>query len=157
MGFDAGFSRALASRGWVGVTLPAEYGGANLDAFDRYVLVEELLAAGAPAMTDSAGHDLVIFDPISATVLRPKVTPDATMQDPTSQTSSSMVTGRCPNRVQPSICSPDATCDQSCEYMPTRTPRPMVMPPLPSITQFWPNQPCGPMMTRSPHNTKQCS
>lgn len=48
MGFDAGFSRALASRGWVGVTLPAEYGGANLDAFDRYVLVEELLAAGAP-------------------------------------------------------------------------------------------------------------
>ena len=48
MGFDASFSRALASRGWVGVTLPSEYGGANLDAFSRYVLVEELLAAGAP-------------------------------------------------------------------------------------------------------------
>ncbi len=48
MGFDAGFSRRLAARGWVGVTLPALFGGANLDAFSRYVLVEELLAAGAP-------------------------------------------------------------------------------------------------------------
>lgn len=48
MGFDAAFSRRLAARGWVGVTLPAEYGGANIDAFSRYVLVEELLAAGAP-------------------------------------------------------------------------------------------------------------
>jgi hypothetical protein len=48
MGFDAQFSRQLAARGWVGVTLPREYGGANLDAFSRFVLVEELLAAGAP-------------------------------------------------------------------------------------------------------------
>ena len=48
MGFDAHFSRQLAGRGWVGVTLPKEYGGANLDAFSRFVLVEELLAAGAP-------------------------------------------------------------------------------------------------------------
>ena len=48
MRFDAGFSRLLAARGWVGVTLPAAYGGANLDAFSRYVLVEELLAVGAP-------------------------------------------------------------------------------------------------------------
>ncbi|MCC2673157.1 MAG: mmgC7 [Ramlibacter sp.] len=48
MGFDAGFSRKLAQRGWVGVTLPKAYGGASLDAFSRFVLVEELLAAGAP-------------------------------------------------------------------------------------------------------------
>ncbi|MDB5751392.1 MAG: mmgC7 [Ramlibacter sp.] len=48
MGFDAGFSRKLAERGWVGVTLPKEYGGASMDAFSRFVLVEELLAAGAP-------------------------------------------------------------------------------------------------------------
>ena len=48
MGFSAEFSKKLAARGWVGVTLPAEYGGANLDAFSRFVLVEELLAAGAP-------------------------------------------------------------------------------------------------------------
>ena len=48
MGFDAGFSRKLAQRGWVGVTLPKKYGGAEMDAFSRFVLVEELLAAGAP-------------------------------------------------------------------------------------------------------------
>ncbi|WP_420997848.1 acyl-CoA dehydrogenase family protein [Cupriavidus sp. 30B13] len=48
MGFDAGFSRALARRGWVGITLPAQYGGAGLDPFSRFVLVEELLACGAP-------------------------------------------------------------------------------------------------------------
>lgn len=48
MGFDPAFSRKLAARGWVGVTLPARFGGAELDAFSRFVLVEELLAAGAP-------------------------------------------------------------------------------------------------------------
>ncbi|MEO6623722.1 MAG: acyl-CoA dehydrogenase family protein [Burkholderiaceae bacterium] len=48
MGFDAIFSRKLAARGWAGLTLPARWGGANLDAFARYVLVEELLVAGAP-------------------------------------------------------------------------------------------------------------
>lgn len=48
MGFDAAFSRKLAARGWVGVTLPKEFGGASMDAFSRFVLVEELLAAGAP-------------------------------------------------------------------------------------------------------------
>jgi len=48
MGFNAEFSQKLASRGWVGVTLPRAYGGAEMDAFGRYVLVEELLMAGAP-------------------------------------------------------------------------------------------------------------
>ncbi len=48
MGFDAAFSQAMARRGWVGVTLPKAYGGAGLDPFCRYVLVEELLARGAP-------------------------------------------------------------------------------------------------------------
>ncbi|WP_106409310.1 acyl-CoA dehydrogenase family protein [Teichococcus deserti] len=48
MGFDAGFSRALAERGWLGLTFPEEYGGAGRGPFARYVLVEELLAAGAP-------------------------------------------------------------------------------------------------------------
>lgn len=48
MGFDAAFSRKLAAHGWVGVTLPREYGGASLDAFSRFVLVEEFLAVGAP-------------------------------------------------------------------------------------------------------------
>lgn len=48
MAFDAEFSRKLAARGWVGVTLPRAFGGAELDAFSRFVLVEELLAVGAP-------------------------------------------------------------------------------------------------------------
>ena len=48
LGFDADFSRRLAARGWVGVTLPARHGGADLDAYSRFVLVEELLAVGAP-------------------------------------------------------------------------------------------------------------
>jgi alkylation response protein AidB-like acyl-CoA dehydrogenase len=48
MGFDAEFSRSLAKRGWVGLTLPQRYGGAGRSAFARFVLVEELLAAGAP-------------------------------------------------------------------------------------------------------------
>ena len=48
MGFDADFSRKLAGRGWVGITLPAQYGGAGMDPFRRFVLVEELLSAGAP-------------------------------------------------------------------------------------------------------------
>jgi hypothetical protein len=47
-GFDADFSRAMAKSGWVGVTVPKEYGGAGLDPFSRFVLVEELLASGAP-------------------------------------------------------------------------------------------------------------
>jgi acyl-CoA dehydrogenase len=48
MGFDAAFSRALAAEGFVGLTLPREYGGAGLDAFARFAIVEELLIAGAP-------------------------------------------------------------------------------------------------------------
>jgi alkylation response protein AidB-like acyl-CoA dehydrogenase len=48
MGFDAEFSRDLAARGWIGLTFPQEYGGLGRGHFARYVVVEELLAAGAP-------------------------------------------------------------------------------------------------------------
>ncbi len=48
MGFDPAFSRQLASRGWVGLTLPARYGGAEKGPFARFVVSEELLCAGAP-------------------------------------------------------------------------------------------------------------
>ncbi|HLU80342.1 MAG TPA: acyl-CoA dehydrogenase family protein [Burkholderiaceae bacterium] len=48
MGFDADFSRALAERGWLGLTLPKAYGGAGRGPFSRFVVSEELLAAGAP-------------------------------------------------------------------------------------------------------------
>lgn len=47
-GYDAEFSRKLGARGWLGMTLPREYGGHERSALERYVVVEELLAAGAP-------------------------------------------------------------------------------------------------------------
>ena len=47
-GFDAQFSRRVGERGWIGATFPKQYGGAGADAFVRFVIAEELLAAGAP-------------------------------------------------------------------------------------------------------------
>ena len=47
-GFDAGFSRALGKAGLLGLTLPKAYGGHDRGPFARFVVVEELLTAGAP-------------------------------------------------------------------------------------------------------------
>ncbi|CDX14620.1 Acyl-CoA dehydrogenase domain protein [Mesorhizobium sp. ORS 3324] len=47
-GCDMNFSRELGRRGWLGLTLPKEYGGGGRSPFARYVLVEELLNWGAP-------------------------------------------------------------------------------------------------------------
>jgi acyl-CoA dehydrogenase len=47
-GWDEDFTRALAEQGWVGMTLPRKYGGAGRSHIERYVVAEELLAAGAP-------------------------------------------------------------------------------------------------------------
>ena len=47
-GFDPEFSRKLGDRGWLGMTLAQEYGGHGRSALERYVVVEECLAAGAP-------------------------------------------------------------------------------------------------------------
>lgn len=46
--FDADFSRALGAHGFLGMTFPKRYGGHERSALERYVVVEELLAAGAP-------------------------------------------------------------------------------------------------------------
>lgn len=48
MGFDRDFSRAVGERGWIGMTWPAGYGGGERSALERYVVLEEMLAAGAP-------------------------------------------------------------------------------------------------------------
>ena len=48
-GFDPEFSRQLGARGWIGLTWPKRYGGQERSFLERYVLLEELLAAGAPA------------------------------------------------------------------------------------------------------------
>lgn len=42
------FSRRLAARGWVGMVVPEEYGGFSRSAVERFLVVEELLVAGAP-------------------------------------------------------------------------------------------------------------
>jgi acyl-CoA dehydrogenase len=42
------FSGALGARGWIGMTWPREYGGAERTELERLVVNEELLAAGAP-------------------------------------------------------------------------------------------------------------
>lgn len=47
-GYDANFSRELGRKGWLGLTLPKEYGGGGRSPYARYVMVEEFLNFGAP-------------------------------------------------------------------------------------------------------------
>ncbi|WP_293774949.1 acyl-CoA dehydrogenase family protein, partial [Sporichthya sp.] len=47
-GFSAEFSRAQGARGWLGMTWPTEYGGQGRTERERWIVNEELLAAGAP-------------------------------------------------------------------------------------------------------------
>lgn len=47
-GHDPEFSARLGDRGWIGMTWPKQYGGGERTFFERYVVTEELLAAGAP-------------------------------------------------------------------------------------------------------------
>lgn len=45
---DPDFSRDLGAQGWLGMALPKEYGGHGRTAVERLIVVEELLAVGAP-------------------------------------------------------------------------------------------------------------
>ena len=47
-GYGKEFSQALGARGWIGMTWPKKYGGHERSYAERYVVLEELLAAGAP-------------------------------------------------------------------------------------------------------------
>lgn len=47
-GSDPRFSKLIGEKGWIGLTWPKEYGGAERSALDRYILTEEFLAYGAP-------------------------------------------------------------------------------------------------------------
>lgn len=47
-GHDPAFSRKMGARGWLGMTWPRRYGGQERSALERYVVLEEMLAAGAP-------------------------------------------------------------------------------------------------------------
>lgn len=46
--WDPEFSKRLGARGWLGMTTPREYGGGGFSHIERFVVIEELLAAGAP-------------------------------------------------------------------------------------------------------------
>ena len=46
--FDRAFTRACGEAGFIGMTWPRRWGGQERSTLERYVVVEELLAAGAP-------------------------------------------------------------------------------------------------------------
>ncbi len=78
-GHDPAFSRLLGQRGWIGMTWPQRYGGAGRSALERYVVMEELLAAGAPVAAHwiadrQSGPLLMRFSPeLWAPRLAPKI------------------------------------------------------------------------------------
>jgi alkylation response protein AidB-like acyl-CoA dehydrogenase len=45
---DGAFSRALGAAGYIGMIWPRRYGGGERHPLERYIVLEELLAAGAP-------------------------------------------------------------------------------------------------------------
>ena len=48
MGFDRDFTRAVGAQGWIGMCWPREFGGAERSFLERNIVLEEMLAAGAP-------------------------------------------------------------------------------------------------------------
>ncbi|NLD68493.1 MAG: acyl-CoA dehydrogenase [Limnobacter sp.] len=76
-GNDPEFSRKMAGKGWIGMTWPKRYGGGERSPLERYVVLEELLAAGAPVgahwVADrQSGPLLMRFSP---DVLAPRIVP----------------------------------------------------------------------------------
>jgi alkylation response protein AidB-like acyl-CoA dehydrogenase len=47
-GHSPEFSRKLGAQGWLGMTWPKKYGGHERSFAERYVVIEEMLVAGAP-------------------------------------------------------------------------------------------------------------
>ncbi len=48
VGRDPAFSRKMGEQGWLGMTWPTDIGGGGKSMLERYVVLEELLAVGAP-------------------------------------------------------------------------------------------------------------
>lgn len=76
-GYSAEFSRKLGERGWIGMTWPKRYGGGERSMLERYVVLEELLAAGAPVSAHwvadrQSGPLLMRYSP---DVLAPRLVP----------------------------------------------------------------------------------
>ena len=43
-------SQKLGAKGWIGMTWPKKYGGKERSMLERYIVQEELLAAGAQSL-----------------------------------------------------------------------------------------------------------
>jgi acyl-CoA dehydrogenase len=71
------FSKMLGAKGWLGMTWPKKFGGHGRTALERYVVIEELLAAGAPVgyhwiSERQSGPLLIRYSP---DILAPKLVP----------------------------------------------------------------------------------
>ena len=76
-GADPAFSRALGARGWIGMTWPRRYGGQERSALERYVVLEELLACGAPVAAHwiAERQSALLLMRLSPEVLAPRIVP----------------------------------------------------------------------------------
>lgn len=76
-GRDKAFSKKLGQAGWLGMTWPRKYGGHERTLLERFVVLEELLAAGAPVGAHwvaerQSGPLLIRYSP---DVLAPRIAP----------------------------------------------------------------------------------
>ena len=76
-GADPAFSKLLGARGWIGMTWPKRYGGHERSPLERYVVMEEMLAAGAPvgAHWVAERQSALLLMRLSAEVLAPRIVP----------------------------------------------------------------------------------
>jgi acyl-CoA dehydrogenase len=73
----------MGERGWVGMTFPKRYGGHERSPLERYVVLEELLVAGAPVVAHwvadrQSGPLLMRYSP---DVLAPRIVPNIVRGD----------------------------------------------------------------------------
>lgn len=76
-GFDPAFSKQIAEKGWIGMTWPHNFGGRERSSLERYVVLEELLAAGAPMGAHWVGdrQSGTLLMHLSPTVWAPRLVP----------------------------------------------------------------------------------
>jgi acyl-CoA dehydrogenase len=71
------FSAKLGARGWIGMTWPTRYGGQARSSLERYVVLEELLASGAPvgAHWVAERQSALLLMRLSPELLAPRIVP----------------------------------------------------------------------------------
>jgi acyl-CoA dehydrogenase len=76
-GSDPEFSRKLGAKGWIGMTWPKRYGGQERSLLERYVVMEEMLAIGAPvgAHWVAERQSALLLMRLSPELLAPRIVP----------------------------------------------------------------------------------